>query len=100
MSTNRVALVTGSSRGIGAAVAEALSDAGWAVCINYIEREDKAEELAARLRSKGGRCITQQADVADREAVFAMVRRIERELGPVSTSFRTSRPPSGSGSST
>ena len=84
MSTNKVALVTGSSRGIGAAVAEALSDAGWAVCINYIERQDKAEELAARLRAKGGRCITQQADVADREAVFAMVRRTERELGPVS----------------
>ena len=83
MSTKKVALVTGSSRGIGAAVAEALSDAGYAVCINYIEREDKAEELASRIRSKGGSCITQQADVADREAVFAMVRRIERELGPV-----------------
>ena len=83
MSTNKVALVTGSSRGIGAAVAESLSDAGWAVCINYIKRSDKAEELAARIRAKGGRCITQQADVADREAVFAMVRRTERELGPV-----------------
>ena len=40
MSTKKVALVTGSSRGIGAAVAEALSDAGYAVCINYIEREE------------------------------------------------------------
>ena len=83
MSTKKVALVTGSSRGIGAAVAEALSDAGYAVCINYIEREDKAEELAAKIRQKGGLCITQKADVADREAVFSMVRRIERELGPV-----------------
>lgn len=83
MSTNKVALVTGSSRGIGAAVAAALSAAGYGVCINYIERADKAEELAERLRAAGGRCITQQADVADREAVFAMVRRIERELGPV-----------------
>ena len=83
MSTNKVALVTGSSRGIGAAVAESLSDAGYSVCINYIQRSDKAEELAARIRAKGGRCITQQADVADREAVFAMVRRTERELGPV-----------------
>ena len=83
MSTNKVALVTGSSRGIGAAVAEALSGAGYAVCINYIERKDKAEELAAKLRAKGGLVITQQADVADREAVFAMVRRIEEELGPV-----------------
>jgi 3-oxoacyl-[acyl-carrier protein] reductase len=54
------------------------------VCINYIERADKAGELAARIRSEGGVCITHQADVADREAVFAMVRRTERELGPVS----------------
>jgi 3-oxoacyl-[acyl-carrier protein] reductase len=83
MSTSKVALVTGSSRGIGAAVALALSRAGWAVCINYIERADKAEELAAQIRSEGGVCITQQADVADREAVFRMVRRIEEELGPV-----------------
>ena len=42
----KVALVTGSSRGIGAAIAEALSRAGYAVCINYIERADKAEALA------------------------------------------------------
>ena len=83
MSTNKIALVTGSSRGIGAAIALALSRAGWAVCINYIRRADKAEELAARIRAEGGTCITCQADVADREAVFAMVRRIEEELGPV-----------------
>ena len=78
-----VALVTGSSRGIGAAIAAALSRAGWAVCINYIERQDKAEELAARLRSEGGQVLVQQADVADRAAVERMVREIERELGPV-----------------
>ncbi len=79
----KVALVTGSSRGIGAAIAAALSRAGYAVCINYIERADKAGELAEKLRSEGGEVITQQCDVADREAVSAMVRRIERELGPV-----------------
>ena len=80
----RVALVTGSSRGIGAAIAAALSKAGWAVCINYIERAGKAEELAARLRERGGEVITCQADVADRAAVDAMVARVEAELGPVS----------------
>lgn len=79
----RVALVTGSSRGIGAAIAAALSRAGWAVCINYIERRDKAEELAHRLRAEGGDVLVQQADVADREAVERMVRAVERELGPV-----------------
>ena len=80
----KVALVTGSSRGIGAAIAAALSREGWAVCINFIERRDKAEELAARLRAAGGEVLVQQADVADRAAVERMVRHIERELGPVS----------------
>ena len=79
----KVALITGSSRGIGAAAAKELSDAGYAVCINYIEREDKAEELAARLRAEGRAVITQQADVSDAEAVGDMVRRVERELGHV-----------------
>ena len=80
----KVALVTGSSRGIGAAIAAELSRAGWAVCINYIERRDKAEALAETLRREGGAVMIRQADVAEREAVQAMVADIERELGPVS----------------
>lgn len=79
----KVALITGSSRGIGAATARELSDAGYAVCINYIEREDRAEELAGQLRSLGRPAIAQQADVSDYTAVENMVRRIERELGYV-----------------
>ncbi|MBQ1620802.1 MAG: SDR family NAD(P)-dependent oxidoreductase, partial [Oscillospiraceae bacterium] len=46
---DRVALVTGSSRGIGRAVARRLARDGYAVCINYLERRDKAEELLAEL---------------------------------------------------
>jgi len=80
----KVALVTGSSRGIGAAIATALSRAGWSVCINYIERQDKAEALAEQLRREGGCVMVQQADVADRAAVERMVKAIEQELGPVS----------------
>ena len=79
----KVALVTGSSRGIGAAIAAALSREGWAVCINYIERRDKAEALAEKLRAAGGAVLVQQADVADRAAVERMVANIERELGEV-----------------
>ena len=81
---NRIALVTGSSRGIGAAIAAALSREGWAVCINYLERRDKAEELAARLRAEGGSVLVQQADVADRAAVERMVANARRELGEIS----------------
>jgi len=79
----RVALVTGSSRGIGRAVAQQLAREGWAVCINYIERKDAAEEVVAQLRSEGYEAIAVQADVADRQAVKNMVAVIEQELGPV-----------------
>lgn len=79
----KVALVTGSSRGIGAAIAAELARAGYAVCINCIERVDLAEALAERLRREGCTAMVHRADVADREAVFAMVRHIEDTLGPV-----------------
>ena len=80
----KVALITGSSRGIGRACAETLSEAGWVVCINCIERTDLAAALCESLRQKGRETIWVQADVADAEAVRAMVERTERELGPVS----------------
>lgn len=80
----KVALITGSSRGIGRACAETLSEAGWAVCINCIERTDLAAALCESLRQKGREAIWVQADVADAEAVRTMVERTERELGPVS----------------
>ena len=80
----KVALVTGSSRGIGAAIAAALSRAGFAVCVNYLQRRDKAEALAAALRAEGGTAICQQADVSDRAQVNAMVRQVEESFGPVS----------------
>ena len=79
----KVALITGSSRGIGAAAAETLARAGYAVCINYIERQDKAEELAEKLTCEGLQAICVQADVADAQAVKRMVQRVEQEFGPV-----------------
>ena len=80
----KVALVTGSSRGIGAAIARTLSREGWAVCINYIEQAEKAEALARELRASGGEALVCRADVADRRAVDTMVAAVRRELGPVS----------------
>lgn len=69
----RKALITGASRGIGAACALALAKEGWDVTINYIEREDKANEIAALTGGTPYRC-----DVADHEAVRKMVE----ECGP------------------
>ena len=78
-----VALVTGSSRGIGAATAALLARNGWSVCINYIERKDKATELENKLRSEGCDVMSCQADVSDRAAVDAMVAAVEARLGAV-----------------
>lgn len=79
----KVALITGSSRGIGRASAEALAEEGWAVCINCVERADLARELCDKLRANGTDAIWVQADVADADAVKAMVIRTEKELGKV-----------------
>ena len=79
----KVALITGSSRGIGRATAYQLAHDGCAVCVNYYERQDKADELTALLRSEGCEAIAVQADVSVRAQVNDMVARCERELGPV-----------------
>ena len=80
--TSRTALVTGASRGIGAAIAVALADAGAAVAINYRERANEAEAVAAAIAATGGRVMTIQADVSDSEAVAAMLRAVSERIGP------------------
>jgi len=80
---DRIALVTGGSRGIGKAIALTLADAGAAVAVNYRERSDEAEAVAAAIRKNGGRAEVFSADVSDRSAVQGMVRDIEDRLGPI-----------------
>ncbi len=79
----RVALVTGGSRGIGAAVAVALAEAGAAVAVNYRKRADQAEAVVARIKSTGGAAIAIAADVSRSDAVTAMVKQAATALGPV-----------------
>ena len=79
----KTALITGASRGIGRAAAYQLAHDGYAVCVNYYERKDKADELVALLRGEGCEAIAVQADVSVRAQVDAMVVRCEQELGSV-----------------
>jgi 3-oxoacyl-[acyl-carrier protein] reductase len=81
--TGRIALVTGASRGIGAAVALALAEAGADVAINYRERAVEAVSVAAAITAIGRRAITVAADVSDGDAVTAMMRTVTETLGPV-----------------
>jgi 3-oxoacyl-[acyl-carrier protein] reductase len=79
----RTALVTGGSRGIGAAISRALAEAGAAVAINYRERAAEADRLAEALRKTGERAITVAADVSQRDAVERMVDTVKSEFGTV-----------------
>jgi 3-oxoacyl-[acyl-carrier protein] reductase len=81
--TGRVALVTGASRGIGAAIARALAEAGAVVAINFRNRATEAEGVAAQITAIGRRSITLAADVSESAAVNTMVRAIEDKLGPI-----------------
>jgi 3-oxoacyl-[acyl-carrier protein] reductase len=79
----KVALVTGASRGIGRAAALALAGAGADVAVNYRERSAEAGEVVAAIRASGRRAVAVAADVSDSDAVVGMMSRIENELGTV-----------------
>jgi 3-oxoacyl-[acyl-carrier protein] reductase len=79
----RTALVTGASRGLGAAMAVALAEAGHRVAVNYFRNGDRAEQLSAALRARGLVAQAFQADVRDEAEVVRLVREVEAAFGPV-----------------
>jgi 3-oxoacyl-[acyl-carrier protein] reductase len=79
----RIALVTGGSRGIGAAIAMALAEAGAAVAVNFRERAAEADAVVAAIKGKGGRAIAARADVSQAAAVAEMVDHVAFALGPI-----------------
>ena len=81
----RVALITGASRGIGAATARLLARHGASVGVNYNTNAVRAQEVVEAIRSEGGRAIAIQASVDDAKQLEVMAQRVERELGPIDT---------------
>lgn len=83
MNQQKVAIVTGASRGIGAAIAQRLARDGYAVVVNYAGSVAEADKVVAQIASAGGNAVAIQADVADPAAVRALFERAIAELGRV-----------------
>ena len=78
-----ILLVTGGSRGIGAAISRLAAARGWDVAINYARDATAADAVAQDVRTLGRRAITLQADVADEAQVQSMFARLDRDFGPL-----------------
>ncbi|QIL82227.1 SDR family oxidoreductase [Diaphorobacter sp. HDW4A] len=80
---NKIALITGGSRGIGAATALLAASQGWAVAINYVRHAHAAEDLARKIRDAGGTAITIKSDVSVEADVITMFDTLDHELGRI-----------------
>jgi 3-oxoacyl-[acyl-carrier protein] reductase len=83
MLKSKVAIVTGSSRGIGAATAKLLAANGAAVAVNWARNREQGEKVVNEIRAAGGKVILVQCDVTIREQVDALVKQTETKLGPI-----------------
>ena len=81
----KVALVTGASKGIGAAIALELAARGAAVAVNYSGSKAAADKVVKQIEDAGGKAIAVQANLADTESIGPLVARVTRDLGPITT---------------
>ncbi|OIQ26535.1 SDR family oxidoreductase [uncultured Vibrio sp.] len=80
---NKVVIVTGASRGIGAATAKLLAQNGYAVCVNYLKSARLADSVVSEIQKHGGKAMCYKADVSDECSVNSMFEAVNRELGAV-----------------
>lgn len=81
MSENPVLLVTGGSRGIGAAVSLTAASRGWRVAVNYASNREAAEKVVSEIEAAGGEAIAVQADVGNAAEIVAMFQAVDRHFG-------------------
>lgn len=81
--SKKVIIITGGSRGIGAATAELAADQGFAVCVNYVNNREAAERLVGAISERGGEAMAVQADVASEADVVRLFETVDRSFGPV-----------------
>ena len=82
-SAHRILVVTGGSRGIGAAVAHLAAERGYAVCISYLSNREAADQVVASIHARGATAIALRSDVADEDQVVRLFEQVDRSLGRV-----------------
>ncbi len=80
---NKVIVITGASRGIGAATARLAAARGYAVCVNYLKNQTAAQVVVAEIEANGGRAIAVAADVSSEPEVLGLFEAVDRQLGTV-----------------
>ena len=78
-----VAIVTGASRGIGAAIAKLLAIRGYRVAVNYLNHEIAAQQIVTEIKQNGGKALAVQGDIGDERDVIRLFATADRELGPI-----------------
>ena len=80
---NKIIIITGGSRGIGAATAKLAAERGYAVCVNYLQNRTAADAVASAITRSGGQAIAVAADVASESDVIRLFKTVDKELGPL-----------------